>query len=136
MRKLSVKSRVVLGLVGMMVSLVMMAFYLGIIPDHVVAVREGRAALAETIAVHCTTSILSSDFQRLDKDLELMVGRNADLLTLALRRLDGRPLLATGDHVDHWQQMGGAVCTPSRPFSPVWPRKTRGLMNALLLSLS
>ena len=59
MRILNVKFRVVLGLAGLTVSLVMLAFYLGVIPDKASIVREGRASLAEAIAVHSTASVMA-----------------------------------------------------------------------------
>ena len=68
MKRLNVKSRVVLGMVGLTVSLVMLAVNLGIVPDRASAVREGRTSLAETIAVHSTGLIMRGQFQRLAAD--------------------------------------------------------------------
>jgi hypothetical protein len=107
MKRLNVKHRVVLGLVGLTVSLVMLAFMLGVVPDRASAVREGRAALAEAIALHSTVAVMSTHVQHLEADYKLLADRNADLLSLALRRQDGQILVATGDHADHWQEMGG-----------------------------
>ena len=82
MKRLNVKSRVVLGMVGLAVSLVMLAVYLGIIPDKASAVQEGRTSLAETIAVHSTALIMRGQFQRLETDFSLIAERNVDLLSL------------------------------------------------------
>ena len=71
MRKSNVKFRVVLGLVGLTVSLVMLAFYLSVIPNRASAVREGRASLAEAIALHSTAFVMTTDFQRLAADFDL-----------------------------------------------------------------
>ena len=120
MRRLSVKSRVVFGLVGLTVSLVMLAFYLGIVPDRTGIMRENRASLAEAIAVHSTGMVLASDFQRLAGDLNLLAERNADLLSLALRRADGRSLIATGDHKDRWQSMEGEYSKDTQVRVPIW----------------
>ncbi|MGD9332047.1 MAG: ATP-binding protein [Desulfobacterales bacterium] len=120
MRRLSVKSRVVFGLVGLTVSLVMLAFYIGIIPDRTAIVREGRAALSEAIAVHSTALVVATDFQRLEADFKLLAKRNTDLLSLALRRYDGLALIATGDHDDHWQSMDGEYSKDTQVRVPIW----------------
>jgi len=102
---LSVKFRVVAGMVGLVISLIFLALYLGIIPDRIGAVREGRRSLAEAVAVHSAALVMQTGFERLEADLELIVKRNPDLLSLALRRADGRSIIAIGDHVGHWQPM-------------------------------
>ncbi|MDJ0669334.1 MAG: ATP-binding protein [Desulfobacterales bacterium] len=120
MRKLSVKFRVVLGLTGLTVSLVMLAVYLGIVPDRTGIVRESRTALSETIAVHSTAMVMASEFERLRSDFKLLAKRNADLLSLALRRSDGVALIATGDHKDRWQSMEGEYSRDTQVRVPIW----------------
>jgi PAS domain S-box-containing protein len=120
MRGLNVKHRVVLGLVGLTVSLVMLAFISGIVPDRESALLEGRAALAEAIAVHSTTAVISSHLEALDTDYKLLVDRNADLLSLGLRRRDGEILAGTPGHVDHWQNMVGEYSKDTQVQVPIW----------------
>ena len=103
MKRLNVKHRVVIGLLGLTISCVMLGFFLGIVPDRAIAVRQGRTALAEAIAVHTTSAVLSTDFQYLKNDFELLVNRNPDLLSLGLRRHDGAVLVTTPGHADRWQ---------------------------------
>ena len=105
---------------GLTVSLVMLAFLLGIVPDRASAVREGRAALAEAIAVHSTAAVISTHVQRLETDFNLLAERNADLLSLALRRQDGRALVATEGHADHWQDMSGEYSKDTQVKIPIW----------------
>jgi PAS domain S-box-containing protein len=120
MRRLSVKHRVVMGLVGLTVSLAMLAFMLGIVPDRESAVRDGRAALAEAIALHSTVAVVSTHLQHLEADYRLLAERNPDLLSVALRRQDGQILAATEDHADHWQDMGGEYSTDTQVQVPIW----------------
>ena len=120
MRRLNVKDRVVIGLVGLTVSLIMLAFLLGIVPDRARAVREGRAVLAEAIAVHSTSAVLSTDIQRLETDFKLMTDRNPDLQSLALRRHDGGTLVATANHVSHWQDMNDEYSKDTQVLVPIW----------------
>jgi len=50
MNFLSTESRMALGQVSLVVSMLMTASLFGLVPDRPAAVREGRAALAKTIA--------------------------------------------------------------------------------------
>jgi signal transduction histidine kinase/CheY-like chemotaxis protein/HPt (histidine-containing phosphotransfer) domain-containing protein len=108
-----------------MVSLVMLAFMLGIVPDRESAVREGRAALAESIAVHSTMAVMSTNLQHLEADFKLLADRNADLLSLALRRQDGQILAATEDHAEHWQEMGGEYSKDTQVQVPIWAEERK-----------
>ena len=98
----------------------MLAFMLGIVPDRASAVREGRAALAEAIAVHSTAAVMSPHVQRLETDFKLLAERNADLLSIGLRRQDGRALVATEGHADHWQDMSGEYSKDTQVRVPIW----------------
>jgi PAS domain S-box-containing protein len=120
MKRLNVKHRVVLGLVGITVSLVMLAFMLGLVPERASAVREGRAALAEAIALHCTLAVKSPQIQHLEDDFKLLTERNADLLSLALRRQDGQILVATQNHAENWQDMGSEYSIDRQVQVPIW----------------
>ena len=120
MQILNVKSRVVFGLVGLITSLLMLAAYFGIVPDRDSAVREGRTALAEAIALHSTALVMRNDVLRLDTDFKMMAERNPDLLSLALRRENGRPLVATGNHDEHWQEMAGEYSKDAQVRVPIW----------------
>jgi PAS domain S-box-containing protein len=125
MRRLNVKHRVVLGLVGLTVSFVMLAFMLGIVPDRVSAVREGRAALAEAIAVHSTVAVMSGNVEHLESDFKLLVDRNTDLLSLALRLQNGQILVATKGHADNWQDMSGEYSKDTQVQVPIWAKERK-----------
>jgi PAS domain S-box-containing protein len=120
MKLLNPKTRISMGLVGVMTSLVMVAFFLNIIPDRNSAVREGRAALAETIAVYSTALVKTAKSQRLRDDLNLLTERNENLLSLALRRESGGALVSTGDHAEKWQAMTGEYSQNSQVMVPIW----------------
>ncbi len=120
MRRLSVKFRVVLGLVGLTVCIAMLAFYAGFIPDKTAIVRESRKALAETIAIHSTALVLTNEFQRLAADFKLLAARNADLISLGLRRVDGRSLIASDEHDGLWQSMEGEYSKDTQVRVPIW----------------
>ena len=125
MHFLNPKARIALGLVGIMSSLVMLCFSFNIIPDRSAAVRDGRAALAESIAIYSTALVKTVNYQganvqRLSNDFKLLVERNDDLQSLALRRENGRVLVATAEHSDLWQTMKGEYSHASQVRVPIW----------------
>ncbi len=120
MKILNPKARITMGLVGVMTSLVMLAFFLNIIPDRNSAVRQGRAALSETIAVYSTALVKTAKSERLRDDFNLLAERNENLLSLALRHESGGVLVSTGDHVDRWEEMTGEYSKDSQVRVPVW----------------
>jgi PAS domain S-box-containing protein len=125
MRIVNVKDRVVIGLVGLTVSIVMLAFMLGVVPDRASAVREGRAALAEAIALHSTVAVMSTNVQHLEDHFRLLAERNPDLLSVALRRQDGQILAATKDHAEHWQDMSGEYSLDTQVQVPIWAEERK-----------
>ncbi len=119
MKFLNPKARITMGLVGAMTSLVMLAFFLNIVPDRNSAVREGRAALAESIAVYSTALVKTAKSQRLRDDFNLLAERNPNLLSLALRHKSGDHLVSTGDHTDRWEEMIGEYSKDSQVRVPI-----------------
>jgi PAS domain S-box-containing protein len=123
-RRLSAKSHIALGLTFLLVSLVLVAFYLGLIPDRLGAVRAGRAALAESIAANTSVFISQSDLRRLEATLRFVVARNPDILSAALRRSDGQIVVKIGEHDRYWRQMD-EHSTDSQVQVPIWAGKQK-----------
>ena len=117
---MNTKFRVTLGLVGILVSLIMMAHYIDIIPDTETLVRESRASLSETIAIHATALVQEDNYTRLENDFKFIAERNNDLVSLALRRNDDALLAAYGDHETHWQKMPDKYSQGAQIQVPIW----------------
>ncbi|HSG91992.1 MAG TPA: ATP-binding protein [Pseudomonadales bacterium] len=94
--------RITLGLVGMVVSLFLVAALLGLFPDMLEAQSRHRAALAEALAVNGSAFITLSDLNRLESDLRLVVERNDDLRSAAIRRASGELVVEVGAHARDW----------------------------------
>ena len=120
MRILNTKFRIIIGQVGLITSLVMLAFFFNIVPDEVTAIRQGRTSLAESIAVYSTEMVIIADIERMEGDFNLLVERNPDLLSLALRRTDGFLLVKTEGHIDNWMPMTGEFSKESQVRVPIW----------------
>ncbi len=125
MRFLNAKARITLGLVGLMISLTMLAFLLKIIPNETAAAVERRTALSETIAVYSTALVKTARVERLKADFALLVERNEDLLSLALRPASGSLFVATEDHESRWEKILGEYSTASQVKVPIWAGKEK-----------
>ena len=105
MKLLSTRTYIALGLVSIVSSALLAASFLGLVPDRVAAVRDGRVALAESIAAASTAILSSPDPRRLEDVLRFVQKRNASLHSVGLRAQDGKLVLALGDHARQWLPM-------------------------------
>jgi PAS domain S-box-containing protein len=124
MIKLNAKSRIALGQIGIVASVLLAASFLGLLPDQRVSVREGRAALAEALAANSSALVTQKDVRRLENDLAFVVERNQDLLSAGLRTQDGRLITEVGPHAAHWQRVESELSTDSQVQVPIWAGNT------------
>ncbi len=112
--------RIALGLSGMLVSLLLLAAIAGLVPDRHAAVRDGHARLAESIAVNSSIFITTSDIRRMEASLEVIVERNDEILSAAVKRMDGTLVAVIGDHLDHWQSLQHGKSSDSQVVVPIF----------------
>ncbi|MGD9852328.1 MAG: response regulator [Nitrospirales bacterium] len=125
MKGFSTKSRLAFGQVSLLISVLLTASLLDLMPDRLAAVREGRAALAESIAMNTSILITQKDVDRLEGILHLVVDRNQDLLSAALRTEAGERLVTVGDHEDLWQDHESDWSTNTQITVPIWEGATK-----------
>jgi PAS domain S-box-containing protein len=151
MRLLGTRTYITLGLVSLVSSALLAASFLGLVPDRDGAVREGRIALAESIAAGSTALLSGPDPRRLDDVLRFVQSRNPSLLSLGLRSQDGRLMLVSGDHARHWLPMESAgaesqikvhLFSGAQPwgdlelrFAPLAPPGLAGILHTPLIAL-
>ncbi|MCA9139595.1 MAG: response regulator [Planctomycetales bacterium] len=100
--KLDAKTRISMGLVCMLLSVLSGAMILGLVPDRNSAVRQGRARLCETIAYVSSEYISHGETLRLDQLIETVVDRNDDVISAGVRRSNGKLVSDFGDHQRVW----------------------------------
>ena len=123
MRPLNARTYISLGQTFLVVTVLLLAGFLGLVPDRLGARREGRIALAEAIAANSAGLIVQQDIQRLDATLRLVVTRNADILSAAVRRVGGQAVVTIGDHA--WRELPGEFSTDTQLKIPIWSGKER-----------
>ncbi|MGI9285992.1 MAG: ATP-binding protein [Pseudomonadales bacterium] len=119
LKRLSAKSQIALGQSGIIVSLLLTAVVIGLIPDRVSAVRDGRAMLAEALAANSSTFVTYADLRRIESNLQLVVQRNADLLSAGLRREDDSLAVSVAEHESHWEAIPGEYSTDTQLRVPI-----------------
>ncbi len=105
--KHSSKARIAIGQASIIVSLVLIAALLGLLPNETKVERQGRLVLAETIATNASLYITRSDIQRMHATLEVTVKRNPELLSAGVRRRDDKILEDIARHTQFWLPVKG-----------------------------
>jgi PAS domain S-box-containing protein len=122
MKGLSSRFHLALGLCSLVVSLLLLALNFGWLPERESATRQGRVALAESVAIGASLLLDDADAvdgPRLRTLLGFVARRNNELLSIALRRADGRLLASVGEHT--WQAPGadGSSTAPGQMSVPI-----------------
>ncbi len=120
LRKISARTYISMGLVSLSVSLLFLAFFFGMIPDEDKAVREGRAALAESIAAFSTALISQDKVDQLQATLGFVVDRNPGLQSAAIRTVSGEVLASWGNHAALWETTDGKFSNDSHILVPIY----------------
>ena len=93
---LSSRTLLAFGLSTIVVCALLVSDLAGVMPDQRTAVREGRIALAETVALTASMLTNAGDAQGLARYLGAVTQRNAALQGVRVRSTDGRFRLDTG----------------------------------------
>ncbi|MEZ5627418.1 MAG: ATP-binding protein [Rhodocyclaceae bacterium] len=118
-RKLGAKAHIAVGLAFLVISIVLAAGFLGLIPDRSAAVRDGRIALAEAIAVSAAELAARGQAEQLAPTLRLVVKRNADVLSAALRTEEGAIVMQAGPHAANWTLRPADLSTETQLHVPI-----------------
>ena len=118
--KVSTKTRVALGQVGLLASLLLIAMLFGLIPDRQSAIRNGRAVLAKAIVVKSAPYVTAKNVHGLEEIITAFVEENDDLLSAAIRRKDDTAIVTIGKHRDHWQPMLDEFSSNSQVCVPIY----------------
>ena len=117
---ITAKTRIAIGQVCLLVSILFAAIFLGLIPDRTAAEREGRSALAEALAINSSMLVSQADIERLSKDIELLVSRNPNLTSAGLRMSNGDLVVQSGPHEDYWKEPSGDFSTDTFVSVPIY----------------
>ena len=107
------------GLVALTVMLIVLSHSIGILPDGAAAEREGRAKVAEALAVQLAAGVGRNDLASVEETLSAVVERNPDVLSAAVRGADGTLYAFSGAHEGHWVPSPDGRSTPTHVSVPL-----------------
>jgi PAS domain S-box-containing protein len=120
---LSAKTHIALGQTFLVVTVVLLAVSLNLVPDRIGALRQSRATLSEAIAIASSGAIVKGDTKTLKGTLRLIVDRNPDILSAAVRQANGATLVTIGDH--DWEGSEAEHSTDTHIKVPIWSAKKK-----------
>jgi PAS domain S-box-containing protein len=121
--KLNAKTHIAVGLAFLVITLLLAAVSLGLVPDRIGAIREGRAALAETVAINSSAFIIKDEYKVLKLILGMVVKRNEDIISAAVRHDSGKAIVTIGEH--EWLEGSGEYSTDTHLKVPIWSGKKK-----------
>lgn len=103
--------RISFGLVIVTISALLLSDLLGIVPDTKRAEINSRKAIAESLAVQFSMVVANDQLGSVTETLKVLVERNEDLQSAALRRDSGEVLSVFGNHDEYWTLKRGEDST-------------------------
>jgi PAS domain S-box-containing protein len=118
MNRISARTRIVLGQVALLISVLMLSVAFGLVPSTRDAAVHGRRMLCEAIAVNASVLATREDPTGLQAALQGVVNRDDDIISAALRTTDGKVLASVGENPGDWEKVKGAAAADSLLFVP------------------
>ena len=112
--------RVSFALIMAIVSIILLSDLFGIIPDRSTAVIDGRKKIAETLAIQYSMAARRNDYDAIESSMKILVERNDEVLSAALRDANGAFVAVVGDHADYWDVAVGEKSTPTQIQVPIY----------------
>jgi len=91
-----------MGLVLLTISILLIGDMFGFIPKHEDVIIKSRVKIADSLAVQITAAAYANQLKTLQATLDDVVERNEEILSAALRRVNGRVIAQTRDHRQRW----------------------------------
>lgn len=117
--------RLVGGLISVLISVMLIAMTLGLIPDTRTAVLESRARLCETLAINSSVFVSIRAHQRLEEVLRATVKRDPSILSIGVRERDGDLVIDIGGHDERWKESSEVEMADSGVQVPIFRGKER-----------
>jgi diguanylate cyclase (GGDEF)-like protein/PAS domain S-box-containing protein len=124
MRSSSVRSlgRISLVLSALSLVAVLLAQFLGLIPNHRAATLQSRSLLADTLAIKAGARLVANGPEGLHKAFEVTLKQHPEMTSLQLRTTDGQVIASAGPHGEAWPQATDEQTRFSSPIPQQTPR--------------
>jgi PAS domain S-box-containing protein len=102
LKHLSPRARIAMGQIALLVSVLLLAVALGMMPSPNDATVDGRAQLCESNAINCSVIATRGDIDGLNAALHAIASRDRDILSIGVRGEDDNLIATEGDHELGW----------------------------------
>ncbi len=120
MKRLKAITRIALCLAFLAVGALILVDALGFVPNEQVVVSRQHNVLCESIAIHCSVLASQGELKLMEAALRAIAGRNPEILSMGIRRSNGKMLVDIGQHSSHWDSMSGNKSTDRAVFVPIF----------------
>lgn len=98
--------RLSLALAALMLSLLFLAYGLGLIPDPEALSLDSRAGIAKTLGVEAASAVQKENYTPFESLIRQVLDSGTDLVSVGLRNSVGELVCEVGDHAAHWIDPG------------------------------
>lgn len=120
MIRISSTARLSFGLVILTMSILFVADMIGLVPSRSRPIIEARKRICESLAVFCTVAAQKNDIATIRSIVRGQVERNEDILSAAVRRVDGTFIAEAGDHGRYWEGNDKNFSTKTHIRAPIF----------------
>lgn len=107
------------GLTAFTLSVTLLAYTVGLLPDGHKLALDSRAKVAESLAIQLVSAVNRNDAAGLEEVLTSVVSRNDDVLSGAIRQVDGAIVFEAGSHSKNWIAPPHGKSTPTHVTVPL-----------------
>ncbi|MDH5738001.1 MAG: diguanylate cyclase, partial [Gammaproteobacteria bacterium] len=111
--------RMSFGLVLVTISLLLISDMLGFMPDTRKAEIKARKAIAESLAIQFSVHVTENRIDSIQNTLQLMMERNHEIKSAAIRKGSGAIIAEYGGHQAFWELLPGEPSTPTQIQVPL-----------------
>jgi hypothetical protein len=112
--------RLSIGLSLLTVSLLLVADFLGFIPNQKLAELTARKAISESLAVQVSADVAQGKVDSVTAMIHSLQERNESILSVGLRSIDKRLISSAGDHISHWQPLDKELSSVTHIQVPIY----------------
>jgi diguanylate cyclase (GGDEF)-like protein/PAS domain S-box-containing protein len=112
--------RLSFGLVLLTISILFAADMIGLIPNRSKAIIFERERICESLAVYYSVAAQKDDISTILDAVQILVKKNDDILSAAVRREDGKIMVASKDHDKYWKEASEDHSTPTHVRVPIY----------------
>ncbi len=117
--------RVSIGLIFLMISVLLAADLLGIMPDTSKAELENRKKFIETLAIQISFSAENNGIESVSELISAIQARYDNVNSVALRKVNGNILSSAGDHESFWILPEGNKSSATQVRVPLYEESSK-----------